>query len=78
MATIKKLTPAILKKIISEEKTKINKQINEAKKTKADNSVESDIARIKKIQKEQALIMKKFKLLREVRKLLKRRINKKI
>ena len=78
MATIKKLTPAILKRIISEEKTKINKQINEAKKTKTDDSVESDIARIKKIQKEQALIMKKFKLLREVRKLLKRRINKKI
>ena len=34
MATIKKLTPALLKKIIAEEKIKITKQVKLARKRK--------------------------------------------
>jgi hypothetical protein len=71
MATMTKLTPALLKRIILEEKKRIKKQLQEYKNIE-DNK---NSLRIKKLSEEQVKLIKKYKLLQEVKKLLKNKLN---
>ena len=68
-----KLTPRILKRIISEEKRKISKLLKEKNKKKG-SSLESDAKMFKRLQLEQKRIMKKFALIHKKKNQIKKRI----
>ncbi len=74
MARIRKLTPAVLKQIIKEEKQKLQR---ESKKTKSTKSVESSIDQVTKMALIEAKYLLRVKKLREARNLLKKRIARK-
>lgn len=72
MTKIRKLTPALLKKIIKEEKAKINNRKLVSESTKKINSIEKGIDAITKIALIEAKEMIKLKRLREKRRRLKK------
>ena len=78
MAKIRKLTPALLKKIIKEEKAKINKSKVVAESTKRDNNVEKGIDMVTKLALLEAKELVRIKRLREKRRQLKKLLSKKV
>ena len=74
MARIRKLTPAVLKQIIKEEKQKLQR---ETKKRRTTRSVESSIDQVTKMALIEAKYLLRVKKLREARNLLKKRIARK-
>lgn len=74
MARIRKLTPAVLKQIIKEEKQKLQR---ETKKRRTTRSVESSINQVTKMALIEAKYLLRVKKLREARNLLKKRIARK-
>ena len=78
MAKIQKLTPRILKTIISEEKERIKKQIKESRAKKRNSQSKKDIDRIQKLKEEQVKLIKKYRMLQEAKKLIKRKLNKRL
>jgi len=78
MAKIRKLTPALLKKIIKEEKAKINKSKVVAESTKRVNNVEKGIDMVTKLALLEAKELVRIKRLREKRRQLKKLLSKKV
>jgi|ETNvirenome_6_85_1030632.scaffolds.fasta_scaffold96981_2 hypothetical protein len=74
MARIKKLTPAVLKRIIKEEKSKIQQS---RKRKSSPSSIEANIDQVTKLALVEAKYLLRIKKLRESRKLLKKRIARK-
>ena len=74
MKNIKKLTPAILKKIISEEKSKLQSKKNNRKNLSESQKLAKQIALIKKIELRQRKYANNFKKLYEARNILKKRL----
>jgi hypothetical protein len=72
MATISKLTPKTLKKIIKEEKIKLLKQLISEKKNRENQKKYYKL--IKKVTNEERKVALKFKKLFEVKKFLKKRL----
>ena len=77
MARVRKLTPKVLKKIISEEKAKIRRSKNRASK-KTNSSVERGIDAIPKIALMEVKELVKIKRLREKRRRLKKLLAKRV
>jgi len=78
MAKVRKLTPALLKKIIKEEKAKINKKKVVAESTKRVNNVEKGIDMVTKLALLEAKELVRIKRLREKRRQLKKLLSKKV
>jgi len=78
MSKVRKLTPALLKKIIKEEKAKINKKKVVAESTKRVNNVEKGIDMVTKLALLEAKELVKIKRLREKRRQLKKLLSKKV
>jgi len=78
MAKIRKLTPALLKKIIKEEKAKINKSKVVAESKKRVNNVEKGIDMVTKLALLEAKELVRIKRLREKRRQLKKLLSKKV
>ena len=78
MAKVRKLTPALLKKIIKEEKAKINKKKVVAESTKRVNKVEKGIDMVTKLALLEAKELVRIKRLREKRRQLKKLLSKKV
>jgi len=74
MARARKLTPALLKRIISEEKSKLKRQL----RRKTGSSIQNDVKKSRAIKNEQVRLVKKLKRLQEARRMLKRRIMRKM
>jgi CRISPR/Cas system endoribonuclease Cas6 (RAMP superfamily) len=74
MAKIRKLTPAVLKQIIKEEKQKLQVENKRRKSTK---SVETSIDQVTKMALIEAKYLLRIKKLRETRNLLKKQIARK-
>ena len=85
---MKKLTPALLRKIVLSEKRKIKETLEkgeeDVEKVKADevdagkyaDSIEKDINYIKALDIQERRLMKKIKALREAKKIIKKHIRK--
>jgi len=78
MSKVRKLTPALLKKIIKEEKAKINKKKVVAESTKRVNNVEKGIDMVTKLALLEAKELVRIKRLREKRRQLKKLLSKKV
>ena len=77
MKNVKKLTPNILKKIIAEEKAKLNSR-KQAKNLNENQKLIRQIKLIKKIETRQRKVANDFKKLHEARKILKKRLMRKL
>ena len=76
MARSRKLTPTLLKRIIAEEKRKLNRQLR--RKNSATTTVQRDIKKSRSIKNEQIKLVRRLKKLQEARRILKRRIMRKM
>ena len=77
MSRVKTLTPAKLKRIIAEEKRKINQEIKRrkaARRAKRKPSVSNDLALLESLKKEEVKTATKFKKLYEARRIIKKRL----
>jgi len=72
MARIRKLTPAVLKQVIKEEKQKL---IKENRNKRSSKYIESSIDKVTKMALIEAKYLLRIKKLREARNLLKKRIS---
>ena len=77
MKNIKKLTPSVLKKIIAEEKAKLNSR-KQSNSLSEDQKIIRQIKLIKKIETHQRKAANNFKKLYEARKILKKRLMRKL
>ena len=75
---IKKLTPAMLKRIILEEKRKIAKEQKRRKRRNSRKAVSKEIKFLKETKEKQRQLVRDFKKLYRVRQILKKKLIKRL